>query len=77
MAKKRTGLEALPLWFKVILALPALDICWMVFRVYKSIVKRHVFGIILGVALLIIGIPFMWIVDIFSLILTGRVLWID
>ena len=76
MAKKM-GLETLPLWFKVILALPALDIVWMIFRVYKSIVKRHTFGIILGVALLIIGIPFMWIVDIFTLVLTGKVFWID
>ncbi len=76
MAKK-TGLETLPLWFKVILALPALDIVWMIFRVYKSIVKRHTFGIILGVALLIIGIPFMWIIDIFTLVLTGKVFWID
>jgi len=76
MAKKM-GLETLPLWFKVILALPALDIVWMIFRVYKSIVKRHTFGIILGIALLIIGIPFMWIVDIFTLVLTGKVFWID
>ena len=32
MAKKK-GLEALPLWAKIILALPGLDIIWMLFRV--------------------------------------------
>ena len=74
---KKNALEALPLWLKVIFALPGLDIIWMVVRVHKSIVKRNTFGIILGVALIIIGIPFMWIVDIFTLIATGKILWID
>ncbi len=76
MAKK-VGLETLPLWAKLILALPVLDIIWMLFRVYKSCVKKHIFGVVLGIALIIIGIPFMWLVDIITLILTGKVLWID
>lgn len=74
---KRKGLEALPLWLKIIFALPGLDIIWMIFRVYKSIVKRNGFGIVLGIALIIIGIPFMWLVDIITLLVTGRVFWID
>ena len=76
MAKK-TGLEALPLWAKIILALPGLDIIWMIFRVYKSCVKKNVFGIILGIALVIIGILFMWLIDIITLLISGKVFWID
>ena len=74
---KRKGLEALPLWLKIILALPGLDIIWVIFRVYKSCVKKHVFGIVLGIALIIIGIPFLWLVDIITLLVSGKVYWID
>jgi len=76
MAKK-IGLETLPLWAKIILALPFLDIVWMIFRVYKSCVKHNVFGIILGIVFIFIGIPFVWLVDIITLILTGKVWWLD
>ena len=77
MSKKRKGLENLPLWVKIILALPGLDIIWMIHRVYRSCLKKSVFGIVLGIALIIIGIPFMWLVDIITLLVSGKVLWID
>jgi hypothetical protein len=76
MAKK-TGLEALPLWAKIILALPALDIIWVAFRIYKSCIKHNFFGVLLGIALLIIGIPFLWLVDIITLVVSNKVYWID
>ena len=74
---KRKGLEALPLLVKIILALPGLDIIWNIYRVYKSYVKKHIFGVILGIALIIIGIPFMWLVDMITIIMSGKILWID
>lgn len=71
------GMDGLALWIKIILALPGLDIIWNVYRLVRSIDKGNVLGIVLGVILIIVGIPFMWLVDIISLIVANKVLWID
>lgn len=71
------GMEGLALWIKIILALPVLDIVWNIYRLARSINKNSVIGIVLAVLLIIIGIPFMWLVDIICLLITGKVLWID
>lgn len=71
------GMDGLALWIKIILALPGLDIVWNVYRLVRSIDKGNVLGIVLGVILIIVGIPFMWLVDIISLIVANKVLWID
>ncbi len=71
------AIDELPLLVKVILAIPALDIVWWIYRLAKSLDKQNLIGIVLAVALLIIGIPFMWLIDIISILLKGTVLWID
>lgn len=71
------GMDGLALWIKIILALPGLDIVWNVYRLVRSIDKGNVLGIVLGVILIIVGIPFMWLVDIISLIVANKILWID
>lgn len=71
------GMDGLALWIKIVLALPFLDIIWNIYRLVRSIDKGNVLGIILGVLLIVIGIPFMWLVDIISLIVANKVLWID
>lgn len=73
MAKR--GLENLPLLVKIILALPVLDIVWVIHRLLVSISKKSVLGIILAIVLIIVGIPFLWLVDIITLIITGKVIW--
>ncbi len=72
--KSMDGLSKL---FKIILALPILDIVWVVYRLIKSLSKKNTLGIILGVLLIIFGIPFLWIVDIITIVLFNKVLWID
>lgn len=71
------GMEGLALWIKIILALPVLDIVWNIYRLICSISKNNTIGIVLAVLLIIIGLPFMWLVDIICLLVTGKVLWID
>jgi len=70
-------MESLPLWVKIILALPALDIIWVIYRLCKSVDKENTLGIVLAVVLLIVGIPFLWLVDIITLIVSNYVLWLD
>jgi len=70
-------IDNLPLLVKVILAIPALDIVWWIYRLCRSLDKQNIVGIILAVVLMIVGIPFMWIVDILFILLKGNVFWID
>ena len=62
---------------KIILALPVLDIIWTVYRLIKSYEKKNTIGIILALILIIIGIPFLWLVDMISIIIDNKVYWID
>ena len=69
--------DSLPKWLKIVLALPFLDIVWAVYRLFRSIEKNNVVGIVLAALLIVFGIPFLWLVDIITLVLKDRVLWID
>lgn len=71
------AMEALPLWAKILLALPGLDIIWVIFRLAKSIEKENTLGIVLAVLLIIIGIPFLWLVDIITIVVNNKVIWLD
>ena len=72
-----SAFDNLPKWVKIILALPFLDILWVVYRLFRSIEKSNVLGIVLAVLLLIIGIPFLWLIDIITLIIQDKIYWID
>lgn len=71
------AMEKLPLLVKVLLALPMLDIVWVIYRIVRSADKQSTFGILLGVIVIIIGIPFLWLIDIITILVTGNVWWID
>ena len=71
------AMDDLPLVVKIILALPMIDIVWVVYRLIKSISHENVLGIVLAVLLLVIGIPFLWLIDIITLIIKNDVLWFD
>lgn len=60
---------------KVILALPVLDIVWVIYRLVKSIDEKNTLGIILAIVLLVFGIPFLWLIDIITLLVMDKVLW--
>ncbi len=66
-----------PMLVKLVLALPGIDIVWMIYRLVRSIVKENIIGIVLAIVILIVGIPFLWIIDILCLIFMGKVWWLD
>lgn len=70
-------MEKLPMIVKILLALPMIDIIWVVYRIVRSVDKQSTFGILLGVIAIIIGIPFLWLIDIVCICLNGNVWWID
>lgn len=69
--------DSLPKWVKVILALPVLDIVWAIYRLCKSISAGNTLGIVLAVLMLIFCPVIFWLVDIITLLLIDRVLWLD
>ena len=77
MEKFIKEMENLPIWAKIILALPALDIIWVIYRLCKSINKENTLGIVLAIILLVIGIPFLWLIDIITLAISNYVLWLE
>ena len=67
--------DDLPLWLKIIFALPGLDIIWAVYRVVRSFAAKNTLAIVLSIVLIIVGIPFLWLVDIIFILLKGKVWW--
>lgn len=72
-------MDSAPLIIKIIFALPALDIIWVIYRVFKSALKDSKLGILLGIIFIIIGFPWLWLIDIISIAITkdNSVIWID
>lgn len=77
MDKLVKTLDGFPRWLKILLV-----ILWGVYgnlyRLFKSIQKKNVLGIVLAAILLVCGgFVVLWIIDIVMMILFGRVWWID
>lgn len=71
------AMEKLPLLVKVLLALPFLDIVWVVYRIIRSVDKQNWVGVLIAVVFIIIGIPFLWLIDMLCILIIGHVWWID
>lgn len=69
------AIDELPLLIKVILAIPALDIVWGIYRICRSVDKNNTAGIVVSVILLFV--PFMWLVDILMILMKGNVWCMD
>ncbi|MGI6787177.1 MAG: hypothetical protein ACOX5X_01290 [Acholeplasmataceae bacterium] len=68
-------MDANPKWLKVVLALPLLDILWVIYRLIKSVNDKSTLGVVLAVILIVIGLPWLWLLDIITLLVLNKVLW--
>lgn len=71
------ALAGLPKIVKLILCIPALDIVWTIYRLCRSLEKKNMVGTILAIVLLIVGIPWVWLIDLICVLVKGEVWWID
>ena len=72
MAKKNgiiKAIDELPWILKLILAIPALDIVWAIYRIIKGVTTDNLFLLVVGILWIVPGIAFGWIIDIISIIL--------
>lgn len=70
------AIDELPDIVKLILCIPVLDIIWNIYRLVKSLDANNSTGIILSVVMLIVGIPFMWVVDLVCMLMYKKIWWI-
>ena len=71
------ALDKLPKLVKIILAIPALDVVWAVYRIIKGVCKKHLITLVVGILWIVPGIAIGWIVDIISLLLFDKLLLAD
>ena len=69
--------DKLPKLVKVILALPVLDIVWAVYRLCRSLEKKSAIGIVLAILMLFFCPAIFWLVDIITLLVIDKIVWID
>lgn len=67
--------DDLPQIVKIILALPGIDVIWVIYRIIRSVNDQNIFGVILGVILLVGSFSILWIIDIICIIMNDRVWW--
>ena len=69
--------DELPLIVKVILCIPMFDIVWSIYKICRSVDKSNIVGIVLGVLTIVPGAFFIWIIDLLTLLVNGKVWWLD
>ena len=65
------SVDSLPRLVKVLLAIPALDIIWGIYRIVCALDEKDVIALVVAVVLMFI--PFTWIIDIICIIAKGNV----
>lgn len=70
------GFDSLPKLVKFIFALPVLDIIWAIYRLIRSIAKKSFLATLLSILMLVICPAIFWIVDMITIILFNKVLWV-
>ena len=70
------GFDSLPKIVKIILALPVLDIIWAIYRLIRSLAKKSLIATLLAILMLFFCPVIFWIVDLITIILLNKVLWI-
>ena len=65
------SIDNLPLLVKVILAIPALDLVWNIYRIVSAVYAKNTLALI--VSILLLFVPIMWIFDIVMIVMTGNV----
>lgn len=71
------AVDGLPLIIKLILCIPCVAIFWQIYRIARSLQANNLVGVVIAIVLIIVGIPFMWLVDLICLLLNKKVWWID
>ncbi|MCR3905505.1 MAG: hypothetical protein NUK62_00555 [Tenericutes bacterium] len=67
-----SAMDGLPWILKLILAFPGLDIVWGIYRIVKGLNKNDMVMVFAGLIWILVGWAVFWIIDIITVILSGR-----
>jgi hypothetical protein len=71
------SMDNLPWLAKIILALPVLDgIVWGIYRIVKGLDRGDTLMLIVGILWVILGATLLWVIDLVSVILYKKVVFI-
>jgi hypothetical protein len=71
------SMDNLPWLAKIILALPGLDgIVWGIYRIVKGLDRGDTLMLIVGILWVILGATLLWVIDLVSVILYKKVVFI-
>ena len=70
-------IEGLPKIVKLILAIPALDIVWAIYRIIKGVAYKNYVTLIAGILWIFPGIFLGWLLDIVALLMKDKVFFSD
>jgi hypothetical protein len=66
--------DGLPFLIKLILALPGIDgIAYGIYRIAKGIDKKDNVMLLVGILWIVLGIFILWVIDLVSVLMYGRV----
>jgi hypothetical protein len=69
--------DGLPWIIKLILALPGIDgIPWGLYRVFKGLAKKDNMLVLIGILWIFLGIFILWIIDMVSILLYKKLVWL-
>lgn len=69
------AIDGLPKIAKVLLCLPIVDIVWAIYRIGEAIANNNVLHLVLGILWIFFGATIGWILDLVSILVTGRIFW--
>lgn len=67
-------MDSCPLILKIILALPGIDLVWGIYRLIKAVARKNTIALVIDIVLFFVGVPFVWLIDIVTLLLKGCVI---
>ena len=76
MQKYIDFMDELPLWLKIVFAIPFLDVTWGLYRLFKSIMAKDVPCIVLAAVFIVFGTNVVAIFDIVMLAVFKKVWWL-
>ena len=69
--------DDLPFIVKLIFCFPLINVVWQIYKICRSVDKGNVLGIVLGILCIFPGAFFIWLIDLITLLLNGKVWWLD
>lgn len=68
-------MESSPRILKLLLCLGPLDITWVLYRIFRAIINKNYFHLVLAIIWVVIAVAVGWILDLIFVFLAGVPCW--